>query len=67
MRDEIKTLKEDKRKCEEEKDKLYNQVHLFLKQMAEFQVAFKQCQINHFEKCPLVNRKNEVTPDVAPN
>ena len=57
MRDEIKTLKEDKRKCEEEKEKLYNQVHAFQKQMAEFQVAFNMCRVNHPETCPyMLNR-----------
>lgn len=58
MRDEIKTLKEDKRKCEEEKEKLYNQVHTFQKQMAEFQVAFNMCRVNYPETCPLIlNRR----------
>ena len=58
MRDEIKTLKEDKRKCEEEKENLYNQVHAFQKQMAEFQVAFNMCRVNHPETCPyILNRR----------
>jgi hypothetical protein len=54
MRDEIKTLKEDKRKCEDEKEKLYNQVHTFQKNIAEIQVAFKLCQISHPSTCPLL-------------
>ena len=59
MRDEIKTLKEDKRKCEEEKEKLYNQVHAFQKQMAEFQVAFNMCRVNHPETCPLILNRHQ--------
>lgn len=59
MRDEIKTLKEDKRRCEDEKDKLYNQVFAFQKQLAGFQAAFKVCQLSHPLHCPLVLNQGE--------
>lgn len=54
MRCEIKTLKDDRRKCEEEKERLYDQVHVFQKQMADFQAAFNLCKIHSSSTCPLL-------------
>jgi hypothetical protein len=66
MREEIKALKDDRRRCEEGKEQLYNQVHALQKQMAEFQVGFNICKISHPHSCPLIlNRPSRENPNGA--
>lgn len=56
MRDEIKSLKDDKRKCEDEKERLYDSVHEFQKRIASFEAAIRICQQTHPSECPLLER-----------
>lgn len=52
MRDEIKSLKEDRRNCEEEKLKMYEEMHRIQKQITEYHIAAKLCHFNN-ANCPL--------------
>lgn len=66
MREEIKSLKEDRHQCEEEKNILYKQIFEFQKQLANFQAAFRLCHSSHPDTCPLLRRSSENQNDEHP-